>query len=521
MKLLYLIGLYLAGLVTFGIALVVLPAPDYMDADYYLVMSRQIFLGKGGFEPFIWNYLGSPTGLPAPAFTYWMPLSALVGSLGMYAARSEELINARFVFLFIAAAIPPLTACLSYELNHKPRHALVAGILGLLSGFYLPYFTVTDSFSLYMLLGGLIFIILLRQKKDYSFKSLIILGSLTGLMHMARADGFLWLIILVGVIGWSLYKQGSQPKQIVLAALLLGTGYILVCLPWYWRNLAVFGSLFPPGNSAALWLTKYDEIFSYPASLLSFDTWIESGLQEILRVRAWALTQNLQSVIAVQGSIILIPFIFLGLWHYRKKLAVQAGILYWLCLFGVMSLLLPFPGVRGSFFHSGSGVQLLLWAMVPAGFDEALSLGVKYRNWQPERARRMFLPTLMGLLMILNVVIFSNHISPQAVSRENPAGHSYLVIDTMIKMKNPKESRPVLVNNPPGYFLKTNHAAIMLPYGDLDTALQAARQFDAGYLILEPDRSTPELEVELGSHPGVDLIFYVGRIRVYQINAHN
>ena len=47
--------------------------PGYMDAEYYAVLGRRLATGQGPTEPFLWNYLDDPQGIPHPAFGYWAP----------------------------------------------------------------------------------------------------------------------------------------------------------------------------------------------------------------------------------------------------------------------------------------------------------------------------------------------------------------------------------------------------------------------------------------------------------------
>ena len=58
----------------FGLSLVVrfalvLPQsqPGYMDAAYSYDIALNLVQGKGWVEPFLWNYLDNPTGLPHPS----------------------------------------------------------------------------------------------------------------------------------------------------------------------------------------------------------------------------------------------------------------------------------------------------------------------------------------------------------------------------------------------------------------------------------------------------------------------
>ena len=71
----YYAALFLANVVfIMGIA-IMQSTPGYMDADYYYASGLRIANSGSWSEPFIWNYLGDPQGLPHPAFSYWMPLA--------------------------------------------------------------------------------------------------------------------------------------------------------------------------------------------------------------------------------------------------------------------------------------------------------------------------------------------------------------------------------------------------------------------------------------------------------------
>jgi hypothetical protein len=45
-----------------------------------------------------------------------------------------------------------------------------------------------------------------------------------------------------------------------------------------------------------------------------------------------------------------------------------------------------------------------------------------------------------------------------------------------------------MVNNPPGFTYQTGLRSIVVPYGNLDDLLQAARQFGARWLALDANR---------------------------------
>ena len=104
----------------------------------------------------------------------------LVGSDGFLAAR--------LFFFMIAMLVPWATARLSFDLHGKPGWALASGMLAIFSGFYLPYMTTTDTFSLYMLLGAGCFLTFPRAARG-SYGAAFLLGLLVGCLHLARVDG--------------------------------------------------------------------------------------------------------------------------------------------------------------------------------------------------------------------------------------------------------------------------------------------------------------------------------------------
>src|SRR4030065_144809 len=71
--------------------------------------------------------------------------------------------------------------------------------------------------------------------------------------------------------------------------------------------------------------------------------------------RPRALTSNLSNAFAAQGGIFLFPFILIGLWQLRHDLRTRIAATGWLILFAVMTVIFPFAGSRGSFFHAGAG----------------------------------------------------------------------------------------------------------------------------------------------------------------------
>ena len=136
------------------------PVPGYMDADYYYAGGKQLASGHGFTDPFLWNYLDHPQGLPHPSNSYWNPLASIVAAGGMVLTGKINFLSARIGFILMAALAPLVVAALAYRISRKRHLALLAGLLTIFSGYYLPFIVTTDNYSLYMLVGALYFLIL-------------------------------------------------------------------------------------------------------------------------------------------------------------------------------------------------------------------------------------------------------------------------------------------------------------------------------------------------------------------------
>ncbi len=388
-------------------------SPGYMDADYYFAGGTLLAENRGLNEPFIWNYLDNPQSVPHPAFTYWMPLAALISAASMAVTQQVDYSSARIGFLLLAASIAPLTAYLSYRLNRTRWSALISGGLAIIAGFYLAYLPTTDTFAIYMLLGTLLLLLAIPQENPPGrlrwFLIPWLAGILAGLMNLARADGILWLGFAIIIMFLLPDPQGAgrriRPAGILYKLIACVVGYFAILGPWMYRNWIYFGTWFSPAGSRVLWLRNYDELYIYPASVLTWEHWIRQGLRAILISRGYAFGQNLQTLIAVQGSIFLVPLIVLGLWKLRRERVVQIGLFAWVMTFAIMTFLFPFQGARGGFFHSGAALQPLFWAAVPAGLEVFIAWGIKVRGWKRDQARIIFGSGFLLLSALLTIFI--------------------------------------------------------------------------------------------------------------------
>jgi hypothetical protein len=546
------IVLFLCGILIFcGLALIE-SSPGYMDADYYYAGGLRIAKDFTWREPFIWNYLGDPQGLPHPAFTYWMPLAGIVGAIGIKISGMVSFWGARIGFLIFAGCIGPLTAYLAYTFNPHRWAANFAGFLGIFAGFYCAYLPTTETFGIYMVLGGVFFILVMRLQDDRIFtekdasnavndaggnltRTLALIspawiylsvGVVVGLMYMTRTDGLIWLIMAVIVIFVQYFsirrmdnKRGISVFQFFPAVIICLFGFFIVCSPWILRNISEFGSVFAPGSSKAFWLTDYDDLFAYPASILTFQRWLSSGIGEIVKARAWALGLNLQSALAVQGGIFLLPLMLSGMWVKRKDWRVGIGILTWSAIFLTMTLVFPFQGARGGFFHAGAALQPLLWALVPVGLSAFISWGERLRKWNPQKSLKIFVYGSMGLVILITLFVTWRRLGVNVINGPvwGKTARNYLTVEKQLVKHGASPESIVMVNNPPGYNAATGRMSIVIPNGDLQTSIQAGKKYGAGYLVLDenyPD-GLKDVFQNPGDQPGLINLGTINQIQIY------
>ncbi len=523
-KLLYAV-LFIIGLLVAGGAASFQHAPGYMDADYYYAGGYRLASGEGLTEPFLWNYLDNPAGVPHPSHAYWMPLASFLAAAGILFFGGDASLPlaafpaGRFGFVLVAALLPPLTASLAFALSGRRSAAWLAGLLACFPAFYLPYLPTTDTFGIYMLLG----VVWLRvaagrwtMDKGSPRQAAVwaaLLGFLAGLMHLARADGILWLVVSCAAVLFAPqlyaphlfapYPTGWRRagRQIGIHLMFCLAGYLLVMGPWMARNWLTFGSLLSPGGLRSLWFTNYDELYTYPASLLTPARWWATGLGAILKARLWALNLNVQTGLIVQGQIFLTPLALAGMWRLRQSLAVKMGALAWLLTFFAMTVIFPFAGGRGGFFHSGAALQPLVWAAAPLGLEAFIGWGVRRRGWQSRPATLVF-----GSGLILLVVLITGMIAPRRIIGDsdknngwNASTTQYQQIEAALVELDAAPQDGVVVNDPPGFYVATGRWAVANPNGGADSQAAVAARYGARYLLLENNH--PQFLEDLYTNP--------------------
>jgi hypothetical protein len=454
--------------------------PTYTDSFYYLNAANRLVSGEGLTDAYLWNYVNAPDSLPAASHRYWMPFASLSAAVGMWIFNApHNYAAAQFPFTLMYTALIYVGFWLGMRVGGTRRHAWLAGLLTLFSGFFVRYWGETSTFAPYGLSGVLCLVCLgigvTNPKRP--LLTFFLAGVCAGFGHLTRADGILLLLVGYLVITWQWReKRKAENAQSLahyaLTLISLTIGYLLVITPWFMRNLSEIGSPLPAGGLQGIWFRAYDDIFTYPFNANS-QTFFADGIGILFESRWTALGTNIIRFIAEQGMVIMTPLMLMGLWNRRREPFLRAFWLYALGLFVAMTFVFPYPGYRGGLFHS-SAALVPFWAVFGVvGLDDVVDwIARRRRHWDARTAKNIFSGGLLAMAVMLSIFI----IKPAATTTPP------MYIDLMQRL--PADAR-VMINDPAMLYYFTHLGGVVLPNQTPDVIPQIAQRYGINYLVLE------------------------------------
>lgn len=462
--------------------------PSYTDAFYHYNAAVRFSSGHGLTEPYVWTYIGQPEpaetpALVVPSHLYWMPLTSLASGVSM------RLLNAAGHYptaqlpniLWLAGTI--ITAYwLGQILGGTRRHAWAAALLTLCSGFFMRFWGEIDTFAPYAFFGSLALLAISQgittaqeRRRDLWFA---LAGLMAGFGHLTRSDGLLLLIVGLMCAFVPLAGAGRrfQPRVIGVSVLVLMAGYLLVMGGWFARMISITGAPLPLGGLQGAWLTEYNDLFRYPPDASAAEFFAD-GLGLFIETRWTALLQNLQTLLFVEGWIVLMPLALLGLWaawksNWRRVLPVA---LFALGLHVAMTLVFPLPGWRGGLFHGAAALVPWWAALAVIGLDHAVDwIAKRRRAWKPQQAKAVF---TVGIILLAAVLSLTNL---AAVPRGEGSRPRYQAIADAL----PDNAR-VLINDPAQWYAYTGQGGAVLPNEAPDVIPQIAGRYGITHVLLE------------------------------------
>lgn len=493
----YLIFVLAALAAAFAITRSLAAAPGFTDAYYHFNAAQQIATGQGFTDHYLWTYIGAPDSLPAPSHLYWMPLTSVAAALGMGLLNAPgNFAAAQWPFTLMLAGTGCVGFWLGVRLGGRRRHAWMAGLLTLMGGFFMRFWGTTDTFAPFALIGSLCLVCMglalegerIASATGRSARCLVLTGALAGLGHLTRADGVLLLFAAWAAILWPYYDLFSQRvhhaaplqqtrfllTQGVIALLIVTAVYGLAMLPWFVRNLNTVGSLLPVGGVQTIWFMEYDDLFNYPPDA-SPQMLFASGPGVLLQSRWEAFVGNLGTLVAVEGMVVLAPLMLIALWKRRSHPFLRGFWLYALGLHVAMTLIFPFPGLRGGLFHSAAALFPFWMALGVVGLDDVIDwIAQRRRHWNRQTAKHIFSAALLIFCAALSLSVSL----PRRIGADTPPLYPAL-LDRL-----PPDVR-VMINDPAQLYYYTGLGGVVLPNEMPDVIPEIARRYGVSYLVLE------------------------------------
>lgn len=485
--------LALLGLLVHGLWGLRLDYPSYFDAYFYTINARRLANGAGLTTEVIWQFLDAPTSLPAPAFTYWMPLPSLLAAAGYWLIDSFR--GAQIPFWLMTGLLPLLSYAISWHLMSNRRQARVAALFTLGGGYYAAYFVQPSTFALFGLVGAGCLLALAMALKRRTARIWLLTGLLAGLAHLTRADGvlliglggLLWLQMVIA--GWRQGELAWQRAAWQLAALLVG--YLLVMGGWFWRTYQVTGRPLSTVGTQTIFLTTYDDLFAYGRSF-TLENYLAWGWGNILRSKLRAIWLATQTFVAVTGLTAFTGFMIWGWLRLLRRSETRRFLLpftwYTVLLYGVMSLVFTFPGQRGSLLHSSTALWPWSMALAAAGIDFAVEwIAKKRRSWRPRQAKRLFSVAFVVMVLLISLVI----------SQRLSLGDEEVAVFKSVARQVPDDA-VVMIGGAPDFHYHTGLRAMSVPNEPVDGLVKAATELGATHVLLSPDHPQPLDEVYTG-----------------------
>ena len=470
--------------------------PAYADSVYYSSVAQAIAAGDGMSIGYLWSFSDAGGAIPAdptlplPAFAHWTPAATLI-QLPFIALLGPTEFAAAAPFILLAAMLGPLTYALTRDLFSR-RAAPLAGLLMVFpaaSGFL----TQTDNFALFaVIVTGALWLIGRALRDGARLRPMIAAGALTAAAFLSRNDGVLLagVVVALACFDWLGAWRARRPRRFGALPLVAYFGAALLGVaPWLVRQVAVFGSVQPLGESGRiLWIREYAELFGADGPL-SPDHLLSWGLENIVTSRLDAATYAGNMIFAVLFASVGLPFALLAVWRRRHHPALRAFAAFFV-VFHAWAVLVAAPHLpTGNYLHGAVSLLPFSSALVALGLIDVAAL--VRRRWSRRQARRIAHNGAILLVAVYaSLAVFAGVKVTRAWSDDWNANTA--IVEWIDEHGS---SEDVIYAAAPGaYWYIGGYHGVPTPTSSEQVIREVAAAYGADWLILDADSIVDELQ---------------------------
>jgi hypothetical protein len=447
---------------------------------FYYTVAENIVDGRGFQIDYIWNYMNNPEAITHSSHGFWMPLTSVFISLSLF-VLGKSLFAALLPSIIFGLALSVPVYFLGKVYSDSKLVAICSAGLVLFVPHLFAFSLLTDSTIYYALFVSCGLLFMLKGWRDPRF---FLLSSVcAGLAHLTRQDGVLLLLTLLLAILLSPLRGEAEATYVLLTMGL----YLLILLPMIIENYRVFGSPFPPGPSKMMFLTDYEDHYSYSKEL-NLQTYLRWGIPNILQSKASGAVANAKVLYrAFLGSFLRV-FVVVGILDLfafpdrRSKRRMCLPPLFFLALlFSFYAFVVPVGSGATGFTRSSMSI-------IP--FLVVLAIDTAHRNIR-SRAVVLLIVLLIGASSFYKSIQFAQ----ETINTNNQIGQPLEALGEILENDAHERNQKdivIMTRNPWEVYHSTRNRAIQIPNEDLDTVYEVARKFRANYLLLPAPRSALE-----------------------------
>lgn len=469
---------------------VLFPGPAYPDSYYYVHVGEQLASGSGFVADYIWNFVdvggtlpADPT-LPIPSNAHWMPLAAVVQAPFLMLLGKGAL-AAALPFWIVGAVAAPLTWFIGRDAGLDRVPAAAAGLMVAVPGGLTPFLSQPDNFGLFMTLGALSLWLCARSMRG-DRRAFVAGGFMVGLATLARSDGIL-LGLPFAIFGLRELIRGRERRIALATAVGCAALFAAAVAPWVYRQLDVFGSVFPSAASGRiLWISDYSQLYSI-GTPVGPETLFADGLGPVVASRIGGLLSALGLFALMPLVVVLVPFALIGAWLRRRDPAFTPFLIYSVALFAASGLVFAVHVPFGTLIHSAVALLPHTFLLVTAGVAwVVLKVAQRRQTWDLSRATAVFTYGAVAVALVgaalQTVTTVGNWSQVRAVQQE--------LADSL---RTAPDTDRIMSADAGAYHYLTGHQGIVTPNDDLPIIEEAMRAYGIRWLVLEREAIVPAL----------------------------